>query len=286
MYRRTILASLALALMMSFAVAEDPNRSAAPGAQSDAQSTDAAAAQRDPAADTTAATDDAAAQPAAARDTAEASPKDPAQAFIMEAYSGNLFEIQAGQWVAQKAQDDQTKQFARMLVQDHQKANQQLKQIAQSANIPVQEKLGAVHQAKLQKMQQCSASELSRKFIFGQVAGHTMNVLEYGYQAQNAQNDQVKQYASQALPKLQQHLQQATDLATQQMGGAEARPAGERLRGDTDTGAQQPRQGASDRTTGEGAGTGTGTGASDQPDTAGQPDRSGQSGASERPQSE
>ena len=285
MYRRTILASLALALMMSFAVAEDPNRSAAPGAQSDAQSTDAAAAQRDPAADTTAATDDAAAQPAAARDTAEASPKDPAQAFIMEAYSGNLFEIQAGQWVAQKAQDNETKQFARMLVQDHTQANQQLKQIAQSANIQIQEKLDAVHQAKLQKMQQCPPSELSRKFAFGQVAGHTMNVLEYQYQSQNAQNAQVKQYASQALPKLQQHLKHASDLAAKQMGGAEARPAGGRLPADADTGTgQQPGQGASDRTTGEGAG--TGTGASDQSGAAGQSDRAGQSGASNRQQSE
>ena len=268
MFRRTIVASfaLALALMLSFAAAEDRNKSAAGADQRDraAQSTDAAAAPTDTATD--------AAQPAAAREAADAAPKDPTQAFVTEAYSANMFEIQAGQWVAQKAQDDQIRQFARMIVQDHQKANQQLKQVAQSANVPIQEKLDPVHQAKLQKMQQCQASELSRKFAFGQVAGHTMSVLEYQYQSQNAQNDQVRQYASQTLPKLQQHLKQATDLAHQQIRGAEARPAGERLPGE----AEQPGQDATDR--GSDADTDAGGGASDTPGQSG--------GATNRDQSE
>lgn len=260
---RTIAASLLLAIVFSAAFAEDRNTAAAGNEQqkqNQQQQDRTAAEDRDPAVrDATATAGDAAdaAQPAAARDEAAESPKDPTHAFVMEAYSGNLFEIQAGQLVAQKAQDDQIKQFARMLVQDHQKANQKLKEVAQSANIPIQEKLDPVHQAKIQKMQKCAAPELSRKFLFGQVAGHTMNVLEYQWQSQNAQNDQVKQYASQSLPKLQAHLRHATELATAQIGGAEARPAGERIEGDrsgTGQGAkqgQQQREGAYDR----GAGT-------------------------------
>src|SRR5918993_816380 len=70
----------------------------------------------------------------------------PTQMFVMDTYSSNLFEIQAGQLAAQGAQDDQIKQFARQMVQDHTQANQQLKQAAQSKQIQVQEQLDPVHQ--------------------------------------------------------------------------------------------------------------------------------------------
>jgi len=174
------------------------------------------------------------AQTAGARDAAadEKEETDPARAFVKEAYIANLFEVQLGQIAAQRVQDDQIKQFARTMVQDHQQANQQLKQIAQGIGLQTNEQLDRVHQAKLAKLQKCQSADFDRKYINCQAAGHMANVLEFRYQAKSAQNDQVKQYAAQTLPKLEQHLKHATELANKQAGGDEARTASERQSSD------------------------------------------------------
>jgi putative membrane protein len=178
------------------------------------------------------------AQTASGRTEADKPETDPTKAFIKDASMSNIFEIQAGHLAAKRVQDDQIKQFAQQMVQDHTQAQQQLKQVAQAAGVQLHDQLDMLHQAKLQKLQQCTSSDFQRKYINGQAAGHMMNVLEFRYQSQNAQNDQVKQLASQMLPKLEQHLKHATDLANQQAGGSsgEARTASERERSDSTTG--------------------------------------------------
>jgi len=221
---RSIPLALSLALMTSAAWAEDEaSKSAQQDQQSQAQSDQAS--QQDQASQDQASQDQA--QAAAGKQSGQQ--QDPTQMFIMDMYSHNLYEIQLGQLAQKQAQDPQIKQFAQMLIQDHTQANQQLKQLAQSAQVQVREQLDPVHQAKLQKKQQLPQTEFSRKFINDQVAGHMVAVLELTYQSKNAQNDQVKQFATKMLPKMEQHLNHATKLATQQAGGGggsgEAQPA-------------------------------------------------------------
>ena len=286
---RTIAASTAsLALICSTAAwAEDTaQKSGAAAGQDQQQSQSDAAAQgqsdkqkaSDAAASAVAQPASAEAQPAAATDAdaqaaanRDQAQQDPTQAFVMDTYTCNLFEIQAGQLAAQRAQDDQIKQFARQMVQDHTQANQQLKQAAQSKQIQVQEQLDPVHQAKLQKLQKLPAQEFGRKYINSQVAGHMMSVLEFRYQSENLQDPQLKQWAAQTLPKLEEHLKHATEIATKQAGG-QARTAGERESGGARSGEQS----------GEQPGQRSGTGASDQSGTSGQ----SQSGAAKSGQQE
>lgn len=288
---RSIPFVLSLALIGPVAFAEDAARdeassqdaaAAAPADDQAEASRDAAAAQ-DPSA--TAADDQA--QPAAGR---QGQQQDPTQMFLKDQYSYNLFEIQLSQWVQQKAQDEQIKQFAQMLIKDHQQANQQLKRIAQSAGAQLEEKLGPVHQAKLQKFQQCPQSAVDRKYAFSQAAGHMMGVLELTYQSRNAQNQQVKQYATKMLPKMQQHLDQATQIATQLAGGragGDAQPAAARQPGESDPSQQQPQDNATDSQSPDGSGQDSAAPSADQPDAGAASDSgdtAGQSGQSDQPQ--
>jgi len=263
MFRKTAYSLVLAVACATPAFAEDQSAAAQAqqqAAQAQQQAGQAAQAAQDKAAAAgSAIADDA--QTAGARDQAM---QDPTKMFVMDTYSENLLEVQLGQLAAQKAQDDQVKQFARMMVQDHTKANQQLKQVAQSANIQISEQLDPVHQAKLQKMQKLPASEFGRKYVNSQAAAHMMTVLEFQYQSQNAQNDQVKQFATQMLPDLQKHLQHATKLAGQMAGGAQARTASERqsdagAAGATPAGADNAASGGTSGTSGSSAGQSSGT---------------------------
>src|SRR4051812_15086029 len=136
---RPIATTLSLTLLCSAAAwAEDRAKSdAAAGqdqssssaaAQSDQSSQDRASSSQDRAskssdrtrgaagADASAGAGQEQAQAAAGREAGE---QDPTKLFVKDLYSANQFEIQLGQLAGQRAQDDQIKQFARMMVQDH-----------------------------------------------------------------------------------------------------------------------------------------------------------------------
>src|ERR1700751_546128 len=56
-------------------------------------------------------------------------------AFVTQAAGGNLAEIELGQLAAQKATDPKVKDFGNRMVNDHQKANNELKPIADANGV-------------------------------------------------------------------------------------------------------------------------------------------------------
>lgn len=152
------------------------------------------------------------------------------QHFIKEAAADNQFEIQLGQFVSQQSQNDQVKQLAQQMVQDHQQAQQQLQQIAEKSNMQLATQLEPWQQEKLQAMQRHRGEMLDRNFAFGEVGAHRTDILKYQYEAEHAQNDQLKQYAQQTIPALEKHLRLAEQASEQWV--PQARTAGEHQRGE------------------------------------------------------
>jgi len=151
--------------------------------------------------------------------------------FIQEASSGNNFEIQLSQFVEQKTQDQQVKQLAQQLIKDHQQAEQQLKQVAQSMGAPLKDELMPAQRAQLEEMQQKQGDELDRAYLFCNVGDHHKDILMYSWAERNAQNPQLKQYIEQTVPHLREHLQQTDQAVAEITGINEAQTAGERIRG-------------------------------------------------------
>jgi len=152
--------------------------------------------------------------------------------FVEHAASGNQFEIQLSQFVQQQAQDPQVKQLAQKLAQDHQQAQQQLKQAAQAMGVTVQDQLMPAHQAKLHEMQKKQGAELERAYLFCNVGDHHKDIMVYSWEAKNAQNPQLKQYCEQTLQHLRQHMQQVDQVAAAVTGINEAQTASERIPAD------------------------------------------------------
>lgn len=151
--------------------------------------------------------------------------------FLKDAAADNQFEIQAGQFMEKQAQDPQVKQLAQRLVQDHERAQQQLEQVARGLNLPLPTQPEQWQQEKLQAMEQMHGQPLEMDFAFGQVGDHTTDLLKYQYEAEHGQNAQVKQYAEQTIPVLQEHLQLAEQASQQWV--PQARTAGERMQGNS-----------------------------------------------------
>ena len=135
--------------------------------------------------------------------------------FLKDAAIGGMIEVELGKIAVQKASSDAVKQFAQKMVDDHTKANEALKQVASRANINVPDALDSKHQSRVDKLSKLSGTEFDRAYIKDQLKDHQQDVKEFQNEAENGNQEEVKNFASKTLPTLQEHLSMAKDLNKQ-----------------------------------------------------------------------
>ncbi len=132
--------------------------------------------------------------------------------FAKDAAMGGLYEVELGKVAAQKGATDGVKQFGQKMVDDHSKANDQLKEILTKESIDAPTSLDSKHQSRLDKISKLSGPAFDKAYIKDQVKDHEKDVDAFQLEAQNGHDPNFKQFASSTLPTLQQHLTMVKDL--------------------------------------------------------------------------
>jgi putative membrane protein len=140
--------------------------------------------------------------------------------FVMKAAQGGMAEVELGQLATQNAQSDEVKQFGQRMVDDHTKANDQLKQVAQQKGVALPTDLSAKDKAEKNHLSKLNGEQFDRAYMQHMVMDHKKDVAEFQKESTSGKDPDVKNFASQTLPTLQDHLKQA-----QQVSKAEASPA-------------------------------------------------------------
>jgi putative membrane protein len=145
--------------------------------------------------------------------------------FIAEAARGNEAEIELGQLAQQKAQSPEVKSLAQRLVTDHTRANQQLKQLAQKEGVSVPAGLDKDQKDLRARLEKLNGAAFDRAFVDAQVKDHQKDVKFYQDEGSRLQDPQLKSFAQQTLPVLQEHLQMA-ERAESQVGASGSSSSG------------------------------------------------------------
>ena len=137
--------------------------------------------------------------------------------FVKNARIGGNFEIQSSQLALQKSQDADIRAFAERMVSDHTKAGDQLEQVVSAQNIAVEqpggaEKLDKKHQALLDKLTNASSANFDRMYIKMQQDAHNDAVTLFTRYSKNGENAQLKSFAQETLPTLQDHKKHVTQM--------------------------------------------------------------------------
>jgi putative membrane protein len=98
------------------------------------------------------------------------------------------------------------------MIDDHTKANDELKQIAAAGTVSIPDALDSKHQSRVDKLAKLSGADFDKAYIKDQLKFHQQNVKEYQQEEQYGSVAQVKNLASKELPTVQQHLELAKDL--------------------------------------------------------------------------
>jgi putative membrane protein len=125
---------------------------------------------------------------------------------------GGLTEIALGKLAVEKGSSDAVKQFGQKMIDDHTKANDELKQLAAAGGVNVPDALDSKHQARVEKLARLSGVEFDKAYIKDQMKHHQQNVKDFQQEAQYGSVEQVKNLASKSLPTLQEHVELAKDL--------------------------------------------------------------------------
>jgi putative membrane protein len=134
------------------------------------------------------------------------------QQFVDFAAQTDMTEAHMGQVAQDQAQSQGVKDYGQTLNTDHTADYNQLTAAATKANLTVPKGLDAVHEKMIAPMAKLKGAAFDRQFTRNMITGHEAALAIYKREADNAQNADLKAYASAAIPVLQKHLTDAQDL--------------------------------------------------------------------------
>jgi len=137
------------------------------------------------------------------------------QTFVKKAAAGGMAEVELGRLAQQNGRSAEVKSFGQRMVDDHSKANDQLKSIAQSKNITLPTTLNAKDRALRDRLAKLQGDQFDKAYMQAMVRDHKKDVNEFRRESTAAKDPDVKQFAATTLPTLEEHLKlaESTDKA-------------------------------------------------------------------------
>ncbi len=142
------------------------------------------------------------------------------KSFITDAAEGGLAEIELGRLAQEKAESPKVKDFGQNMIDDHGRASDQLKEIAQKLGVSVPDHVSATQFAEKTKLSAFSGSHFDKSYMENMVKDHRDDIAAFGKEANEGRNPQLKAFASKTLPTLEKHLRMAEQ--TNRLVGGEA----------------------------------------------------------------
>lgn len=147
--------------------------------------------------------------------------------FIKDATNIGTAEVKLSQLAVDKATNPEVKKFAQTMVDDHSKANEELKSlvgkigsggVATTGTMTGRtatdesmsgEQLSSEGQKAYDKLKDLSGDKFDREYVKIMVDDHQKAVKLFEKQSKNGENSELKTFATKTLPTLRHHLDQA-----------------------------------------------------------------------------
>ena len=137
------------------------------------------------------------------------------QEFATKAGGAGLYEVRAAEVAKEKAQDPETREFAEQMVKDHQKANQELRDLAKTKGWTLPAALDKEQQQLVDRLGKLEGADFDREYAKQQLQAHEEAVKLFKAQSEGGTDAQLKAWAKGKLPTLQRHLEHAQELGTE-----------------------------------------------------------------------
>jgi putative membrane protein len=135
------------------------------------------------------------------------------QHFVTDIANVNMAEVELGRLATDKASNDQVKKFGQQMADDHTKAGDELKTLAQQKNVTLPTELDAKHKALRDRLTKMSGEGFDRAYMQAMVSGHRQALNTFRMEAKSGKDPEIKQWAEKTLPTIEAHLKQAQEVS-------------------------------------------------------------------------
>lgn len=132
--------------------------------------------------------------------------------FAVEAANGAMTEVQLGEVARNKGIDPYVKELGNTMVNDHTKANDELKTLAAGKNITLPAMPGESAQKTIADISSKNGKDFDKAYVQQMVKDHekTVKLFEDGYK--NVKDAEIRAFIERTLPVLRSHLDHSKTL--------------------------------------------------------------------------
>ena len=147
--------------------------------------------------------------------------------LVMQLAQVNLAEIEAGRIAQGKTQNEQVRNYAQQMIDDHTKALQELQQLAQAKGMTLPAETDSKHKKMAQKLSALSGDEFDRRYIAQSgVSDHKKTHSLLQRIESRAADPDIKALAGKMMPVVEQHLNTVQQLSASAGQGAGSTSSG------------------------------------------------------------
>jgi putative membrane protein len=128
-------------------------------------------------------------------------------AFMQEAAMDGMLEVELGRLALQNAASDEVKRFGQQMIDDHSKANDELKSLAQTEGVMLPTHLDSKHAKEVQRMQKLNGAQFDREYMKMMHEDHHHAIKMFTDEGFRGDDPEVKGFALRAVPTLNGHLE-------------------------------------------------------------------------------
>ena len=136
--------------------------------------------------------------------------------FMTEAAAGGMEEVELGRMAAQKGQSADVKKFGQRMVDDHSKANDELKQLAARKGVTLPTEMKDEQKEDRDKLSKLTGADFDKEYMKMMVDDHDKDVKEFQDEAESASDADLKAFVSKTLPTLKEHQSMAKEIKGKQ----------------------------------------------------------------------
>jgi putative membrane protein len=136
------------------------------------------------------------------------------QAFLQRAAEGQQLEIALGQLAIKKALNERVKELGARILQDEQKASQQVRALALKEGIALPADVGDKTREKQKKFSHYAGMQFDYAYVAYLLQDHSIEVRQLEQNAETLKDPDVKKWATTTLHILKGHLDKAHAVAS------------------------------------------------------------------------
>ena len=129
--------------------------------------------------------------------------------FATEATSGGMLEVELGKLCITNAKSFHVKTFGAMMVEDHTKANNELKSIAANKNLILPAVLNDKDQQMYDALKKKTGTDFDNAYIKMMVSDHEKDLSDFKKESAEGKDADISSFATKTLPVLQKHMDAA-----------------------------------------------------------------------------